>query len=273
VETTNCRSIEKSLKRFLGATVKVSTHDAWCVVSLPLRTLDHRSIDVFIETQHGGDFVLIHDGGKATAELYAQGIHLTESKERTLTLLAGRYGATFARGMFSIGCHAAKADNAVLAISQCASLAMMEVLGHAPVADEESAASRVGKALRAWKPGDFRVDDSVSITGATNTAHVFDFVAVDTTRNRRNVGVKVLTPTYGPHVQAHRYGFMALDLAGSMAEKWPRLAVVTKSDRWTDEALRLVKSLSARTLEVPSGDEERIEEEIPREMDELTRAA
>jgi hypothetical protein len=269
METQTCRSIRDALLRLLGEQVEVAAFDDFCIVTLPLRTADSRYIDVFVESKLG-DFVLVHDGGKSTAELYAQGIHLTDARVKIFGEMAHRYGVAYADGTFSVACRSDGISSAVLAIAQCASLAMFDVLSHFPVADDEPVLARLGRALDLWKPPGVEIARRVPIKGQTPEAnHVFDYVAFASEPTRRNVAVKVLMPTYGSPLQAQRYGFLALDIRGTMFDRWPRLAVIARADQWVEPALRLVRSLSTRTLELESGDEGSLERLVPGYMDEL----
>src|SRR5687768_2862021 len=134
--TQNCRLVKADLARHLAKRVVVSSDKAQCAVSLPIQTLDGRYVEVFIQDKIG-DFVLVHDGGQATAELFVQGIHLTETKRNTLSAIARRMGATFSDDVFEIACRREQSATAIMAIAQCASLAMFEVLSHVPAIEDE----------------------------------------------------------------------------------------------------------------------------------------
>ena len=239
------------------------------LVQLPLKTLDDRYLDVYIESKIG-DFAIVHDGGRSTAELFAQGIHLTDAKEAQLKAVAARYGASYADGSFSVGCRLESVQQAVLAVAQCASLAMYDVLTHAPVIEAEPLALVVRRTLERWKPTDVELRHRLHLKTETPGAdHVFDSVAFPRVSGRRTVAVKTLAPGYGPQVQADRYGFLVLDIRPTDYNKWPRLAVVSKADQWPSDALKLVRSLSAKTLEVRTGDDDSISHMLPAFMDEL----
>jgi hypothetical protein len=265
--------IRESILTFLGAHLEVTPFDDYCLVTLPLKTADDRSLDVFIEPKLG-DFFLVHDGGKTAAELYAQGLHVEGARLRTMRAIAECYGATFDSGTFTIGCRKEGVQSAVMAVSQCASLAMVDVLSHQPVIEEEPVIARVTRTLDRWRPDTVDLQRRVPVKGRNqNVVHTFDFVAFRRDLNRRNVAVKVLTPTYSANVQAQRYGFLALDLEHSLAGEWPRLAIVSKADEWAPGALELVRSFSAHTVEVPGQDSEhRIERDLPQIMESIAAA-
>ncbi len=122
-----CHSIRESLLTFFGQQVEVSAVDQNCVLTLPLKTLDDRYIEVFVESTVG-DYVMVHDGGNAVAELFLQGIHMNDTRETQMRRIARRYGAAFENNTFTIGCRPAVVNTAILAIAQCASLAVFDVL-------------------------------------------------------------------------------------------------------------------------------------------------
>ena len=274
----DCRSLKDSLLLYLSTSLEVSAYEnRQCIVTLPIQTLDHRFIDVCVESKIG-DAIMVHDGGKATSELFSQGIHLTNTREAVLKAIAHRYGATFADGTFSIFCKANRneVEGAIFAIGQCASLAMYDVLKHSPLIEDESMSILVKRAVEDWHPEGFELKYRVPVkTPTRGVDHFFDVVMFprQDTKTRTTVAVTALTLGYPPQVQADRYGFLALDLRGTMFEKWARLAVIPKIERWPEPALRQIRALSTQTLEVREGDEQRVKDELPNFMKELSLAA
>jgi hypothetical protein len=124
-----CSSLKAALVTSFGSELEVKTAGNRCVITLPLRTADERYIDVFVESMTGsGTFTYVHDGGKNTAELYAQGIHPTDSQDRRMKGIALAYGAQLYDGRFQILCKSVdEILTAVFAVAQCASLAMADV--------------------------------------------------------------------------------------------------------------------------------------------------
>lgn len=252
---SNCGSIKKNLLAALAAGTSVSTHGPICAVTLPIRTLDGRFVEVFVE-QKIGDYVIVHDAGKTVGELHVQGIHWTEARKALLDGVAGRFGVTLNnRGVFQFPCKLAQVTDAILAVSQCASVGMFEALQHAPVFGEEPIAIHIRRTLTKWKPPYMDVRSNVRIKGANGADHLFDSVAHHKDAKHRTVAVKALPFGYGATVQADRYGFLALDLKGTEYDKWRRIAVVSQSDRWPMRSLKLVRKFSADTLELRSGEE------------------
>ena len=88
-----------------------------------------------------------------------------------------------------------------------------------------------------------------------------------------DVAVKILTPGALSKWQAERYGFLALDLVGTAAATWSRLALIVKAERWKPRDVRLVSRHSAATIELRSGEESEIIQVVPERMTELSRAA
>jgi hypothetical protein len=257
------------LLSYFGHQLEVSAFEDHCVLTLPLRTLDDRYLDIHVEDKIG-DLKLVHDGGRTTAELFAQGIHLTDSREAQLRAIAGKYGVSYNDGTFTQACRADSIQQTVFAIAQCASLAMYDVLSHSPKVEAEPVASIVRRTLDQWRPPDVDLRHLFHFKGQTAGAdHVFDSVAFPKVSGRHAVAVKTLAPGYGPQVQADRYGFLVLDIRGTEYDKWPRIAVISKADQWPSGALEMVRSLSTRTLEADTGNDAFLERTLPHTMVEL----
>ena len=60
--TTDCRSFREALLGYLGHELEVNAFENQYVVTLPLKTLDDRFLDVYIE-EHPPDYLVVHDGG------------------------------------------------------------------------------------------------------------------------------------------------------------------------------------------------------------------
>src|SRR5262245_36763766 len=141
MELATCLSIKGALVEFLVGETEVFATDNYCVVSLPLKTLDGRTLEIHVEPTVT-DLVIVNDAGKTSAELFSHGIHLTDSKVSILQGLARRYGVVFEGGAFATSVRKAAIQEAVLAIAQCANLAMFELLRNKPVIEEEPVFSR-----------------------------------------------------------------------------------------------------------------------------------
>ena len=270
--TTDCRSFREALLGYLGHELEVNAFENQYVVTLPLKTLDDRFLHVYIE-EHPPDYLVVHDGGRTTTELFVQGIHLNNTKEELFKEIARRYGANYGDGSFMVGCKQSEAQDAILAIAQCASLAMHEVLTHKPDFAEERPSLIVKRTLNSWKPDHIELRHRLPVHGHTPGAkHTFDSVAFSKLAEERAVAVQALAFGYGPQVQADRYGFLVLDIRGTVYDEWQRLAVVSKAEQWPPNVLEQVRSLSAKTLEVRSGDDKEIERQLPSYVEELAAA-
>ncbi|HWB16701.1 MAG TPA: hypothetical protein VG538_09855 [Vicinamibacterales bacterium] len=252
---STCSSIKDELLKFFTAHASVVTRGSMCVLTLPVRTIDGRFVEVFVEEKLG-DAVLVHDAGKTAGELHVQGLHWTTARRDLLRRVAERLGVTLDdRGVFQKACKRAAVSEAVLTISQCASVGMFEVVQHAPRIEEEPIAAQVKRVMSSWKPGFLDVVSNVRVSGR-NGDHAFDAVAHHKDAKHRTVAIKTLPYGYGAHVQADRYGFMVLDLKVTPFDKWQRLAVISQVERWPAAPLKLVRKLSADTLELRTGEEQ-----------------
>src|SRR5437867_641474 len=133
---TNCQFLKETLLEFLGSAINVTEIRDYCVLTLPHKTLDDRLASIFVHEKMPGYFI-VDDGGKTSAELFTQGIHITDLKLSALEELAERYGATFVQGTFRIGCRTDELNGAIVSIAQCATLATWYVLGHKPRFEEQ----------------------------------------------------------------------------------------------------------------------------------------
>ncbi len=270
----NCDSLKDSLVAFLGANMEVTTANGRCIVTLPVRTLDDRFINVYVEPKLGS-YVLVHDGGKSIAELFAQGIHLSDGQAAHMKAVARRYGATFQNDMFTCGAHSDSVELqvAILAIAQCAAMAMVPVLSHEAVVEDEPISARVARTLNRWKPDYVDIRRNFSVRG-THADHRFEFVTFARRKESNTVALRILLPGYGSRVQAHRYGFMIYDLQQRQEiDRWQKLVIIPKREEWQQEDVNLVKSLASEVIELETDEDERIEGLLPGIMTELTEAA
>jgi hypothetical protein len=181
--------------------------------------------------------------------------------------MAKKFGAELQGDIFTTGCKISEIQNSILAISQCASLAMFELLGHRPEFEEESLSSRVAKTLNVWRPPYIiGIDRRVTVKGQ-RFPHHFDFVAVASSDNGHPTSaIKLLPPTYSGQVQAERYAYLVLDLERTSYDTWKRVAVLTKAETWPIKALHMVRDLSNATLELRTGEEPSIREQLREKM-------
>ena len=272
MDQQSCLTLKESFARYFLNEVAVTPLRDSCVFTLPIMTLDQRYPDVFIEKKLENTF-LVHDAGTTVAQLYAQGIHVTESRASSLEAIAQRFGAVYAEEKFQRLTDAKCLESSVLAIAQCELMGMHEILEHNPIIEQDSVDLRVKQALELWRPPYIRdIRYRLKIQGK-KANHSFDFVTFPTDSQHKSAALRILKPSSSPQAQAERYGFLALDLEGTSYEGWNRFAIITKAEQWTKGPLSLVRSLSTKTIEVRSGEEDSLGESIPSVMDEFDQAA
>lgn len=265
---THCHSLKESLLRHLGGEIQVSESRDGCVLVLPTKTLDERYIAVFVERKTP-DYFLVHDAGKTSAELHSQGVHITDLREEAFAQMADKMGAMFVDGVFQVGCKEDELHSAILAIGQCETLGMWHLLGHHPDLGEEPVESRVERGLKLWHaPYPTKIVHRVQVKGL-RANHILDYVCYAQAENREPIAVKILRPSDDSLAKAREYGFLVYDTERTMFERWLRLAVMTKADKWRSSAKQLIASLSTSTLEVDSGDEESLERRLPEVLDQI----
>lgn len=263
---TNCNSLKAAVLSYLSDSIEITELRDRCVLTLPTKTIDDRYADVFIE-QRLKDSFLVHDAGMTVSQLFAQGIHLTEGRERSFCELAEKFHVTFADGAFKSVCKLEDIQRTIIAISQCATLGSWYVLGHRPSVVEEPVLARVERGIRAWNPGfPVLIEPRVHLTGRTSD-HVFEFgIYPKGSELAFPVLTKVLRPSVNSAARAREYGFTAYDLDQTDFQSWLRFAVITKSEEWSKDAKGLIRKLSNSTVEVNVGDEESLVDLIPIEL-------
>jgi hypothetical protein len=244
------------------------------VFSIPIKCLDDRGTDVFVEKMLG-ELYRVHDAGITTSHLFAQGIHITEYKADLFEEFAKRLGVTYLAGTFEVSCKESEIHDAILAVGQCSALATIEVASHKPVIEEDPIKTRVHRSLIQWKPNYVKqIERNVTVKGR-RTRHSFDFVSFPEEADLTNtVAVKVLPPSYSPQAQAERYGFLVVDTEQlAPYDTWRRFAIITKVEEWGDRPLKLVQDLSHETVKLVTGEEEQIEGIVPQVMGNLSKTA
>lgn len=272
MEIMNCSEIKNSLIRHLSSGVESSTINDQCVVTLPLKSVDERAVEVFVQ-QKLGDFYRVHDAGITSSHLFAQGIHMTQHKTALFEEVARRMGVAYLDGRFETSCRMGEIDNAILAVSQCASIVSLEVAAHKPVFEDEPIVTRVQRSLATWKPQHIKQISSRFPVNGRKYRHIYEFVSFPQQPNFNTVAIKILQPSHSSEAQAERYGFLVLDTEGTLYENWRRLAIITKAETWGDKALHLVSDLSHETVVLDTGDEPKIESVISGIMNNLSKAA
>jgi uncharacterized protein DUF1828 len=268
MEPTYCHSLKDSLLAYFGSEIQITPSREGCVLVLPTKTLDDRYVAVFVERKTT-DYFVVHDAGKTSAELHSQGVHITQMREEAFSQMADKLGATFSDGIFQFGCKENELYSAILAIGQCETLGMWHLLGHKPDLTEEPVIALVERGFNAWRaPYSHTIQSKVQVKGQ-RANHIFDFVSYPNVERRQPIAVKILRPSDDALAKAREYGFLVYDTEKTYFERWLRVAIMTKSDRWTKNAKQLVASLSTSTLEVETGDEESLERRIPATLDQI----
>lgn len=274
METTNCSQIREALIRRLSDEIVISTVMDQCVFSLPIKGLDDRTTDVFVEKMLGESY-RVHDAGITTSHLFAQGIHITEHKADMFEEVAKRLGVNYLAGTFEVSCKESEIQDAILAVGQCSAMATVEVASHKPVIEEDPIKTRVHRSLTQWKPRYVKeIRKGVTVKGR-KARHSIDFVSFPEDVDRANtVAIQVLPPSHSPQAQAERYGFLVLDTEQlAPYDRWKRFAIITKVEEWGDRPLGLVQDLSQETIKLLTGEEEKVEKMIPQIMENLSKAA
>ena len=268
----DCKYVRDGLLEFIGRRLMVSDYRGRCVVTLPIETIDGRFVDVYVEESWDGH-VEVHDGGKTASELYAQGMHLTDLKRRNvIEKTAKKMEAHFDTedDTFKMTVRSSNMNEAILAIAQCASVAMHEVLYHRPSIARMPVPALVRRTLTRWETSDFNISRKFSLKGASSGAvHEFDYVATPVQDTATRVAVQVLSTTHAPKVQARMYGFLILDIRNTEPDNWPRIAVVSNASTWGSFLLRKIEDWSDKVVAVKAGKVETSVRELPEHIEQM----
>ena len=269
----DCGTIKQGLLSYFQQEISIDTIRDQCAITLPITTLDQRLVTIYVE-KRTDDFYLVHDGGKTVSELFSLGIHLTDNKAELFSRMAKSLGIGFGDRLFQTGCKVGGLQQAIITVAQCQVLAMTDVLQQKPTLEDESMTSRVRRTLDEWKPKYInKIEPNITVKGK-HDKHRFDFVSYPKPKPPHStVAIKILAPRHSSIWQADRYGFFVLDIEKTLYAKWKKLALVTKSESWSESALKLVSQLSDETISVESGEEEQIERILPKTMTQLSKAS
>lgn len=261
--TFNCRTMRDSLMEHIARTTAVAQIDNLCVATLPIPTIDGRLVDVFIETTLG-DYVVVHDGGKAINELILQGVKITDSIAQHFEALAERFKIVYSGEVFRSTVRANDVQRTILAVGMCSSLAMAQLVGHIPAPAEEPIRNQFGNTVRAWAKKKFKVADDVTVRGGYSQ-HRFDFVAYPKRAHVPTVAMSVLLPGSNSLAAAERFGFKATDLDSTKYRDWKKVAVQGRCELWSAEAKGLLQRCADVVIELsdePKLDRQAIKEKL-----------
>jgi hypothetical protein len=249
MQTANCQSIKNAVLQHLTEGTSVEHAGNLCIVTLPIRTIDDRLVDVFVESRQS-DFYLVHDAGKAANELILRGINITNAMNRNYSLLAEKFGVKWSDEMFQTGCKLSRIPQSALAVAMCSSMATLDLLGFIALPEEETGRKQFGVALRAWSRSKTAVKEYVPVKG-TWKQHSFDFVYYPKTGEP--VAINVISPGGNAIASADRAAFRAKDLEGTDFGKWRKVIVQTDAQAWTTPAKNLLLKCSDCVIEINSG--------------------
>ena len=251
MSVSKCQFVKDSLVAYLLQTTVSEQIGDTCVVTLPIPTIDGRFVDVFVESKIG-DYLLVHDGGKATNELILQGVKLTETVKDHFSELAKRLNVSYVDEMFQSSGKQENLQQMIVWVGTCSSLAMGQLVGHITPAIEEPTRDKFGNALRYWGRKKVKVSSDVPVEGKRSN-HRFDFVAAPKTGGNLPIALSVISPGGNPLGAAQRFGFKAADLDSTKYQNWPRVAIEDRSELWTPEAKNIVRNCADVVIEIPSG--------------------
>jgi hypothetical protein len=249
IAALNCTFLKDALVDHVTAQIGVDQLRDLCVITLPIRTLDGRLVDVFVEQRVGG-YLLVHDGGKAANELILRGMDITPGINQFCLAIASRMGVTWADEMFQHGCKVEQVSMVCMAIGGCSAMTMSQLVGYAAQEEPEPIREQVKRALKKWGKKTVRIEDNVKVAGGIKQ-HKFDFVAYP---KGDPIAVSILTPSVSAISAADRFALKSIDLKGSAYGKWKPLAIRTHAEMWSEEASGIVEACSSGVVDVRSGE-------------------
>jgi hypothetical protein len=267
MKATRCEEIKESVFKYLQEETHILSTPRVCILSLPIRVLDGARAEVFIEEINNGAF-LIHDAGKTVGHLESSGLLMSDSRSAVLESLAVRLGVSFDDGVFKTIAKQANIQESALAIGQCCSMALFDLLRHTAASEEIEIRARVGREVHGWsKASGILVKNNVKVSGRVRQYKI-DFLA----EAASPIEISVLIPSYSAMVSAERYGLQVLDLQSRGGHNARRLAVLAKSEKWTRPARKIVTKLANGVAEISTG-ESLFGSNIPDALSELAKAA
>ncbi len=266
-----CSKVKKSVAHYLRDQVETSVFSGYCVVTLPIKSLDGRWMSVLVEEKFEDQF-LVHDGGKTDSELFGQGQKMSESDLTVQAAIAAKFGVTIADGMIQMLSRGSGLSEAIMAVAQTAAMLTGQLVWPAVEVEEQRLQKRVGQALSLWNPDYLRIEQNVEIKGAADI-HSFNFIGYAQTPARRTAAINILATSHALE-KAQRYGYLWLDMEkrGSEYEKWARLAVIPNVETWSKRALNIVKYYATDIVELTKDDESKIDVQVPESMSRLVNA-
>ncbi len=247
--TANCKSLHESILKHLTDHTAVEQLRDLCVVTLPIRTIDNRLVDVFVE-QRVGDFYFVHDAGKAANELILHGVSVTPSIAKNCERIAAGFGVQWVDETFQANCKIDKLNASILGVAMSSSAATVHLLEHVIESEQQSVREEFGVAFKTWAKRKATVKGGVPVSGKWKQHH-FDFVAYP--KSTDPIAISVVFPSGNPLTSAIRAAFRAQDLQGTAAGSWRKVIVETRPDLWTGPAKQLLVKCSDVVIELGAG--------------------
>lgn len=239
-----CFSIRDSFLAYLSEHTIAHDSDGDCVLTVPINTIDNRWVDVTVEDLANGAY-RVHDGGKASDELFLQGVPLSDKKFDVMQLIANKYAVHVDNGRFMIECRADEIQHSISAVAHSSAMAMTELIRHRPSQEDETVKSEVGRIVYDWGlQHKYRVVSDLEVSGDT-TQHKLDFLAAD---ESHHVAVNILNPGQNSLARAQRYGFQGFDLKHNYAT-YKNLVVLAHPQLWSQNARGIVDRIANRTVD------------------------
>ena len=246
----NCDHIKDSVVQYLQTETEVIPKCDYCILSLPIKVLDGANAEVYIE-EVGNDSFLVHDGGRTIGHLQSSGLIVSKSRTSSLSALAERLGITLDEGVFKALAKQVTIQDVAFSVGQCCSMALYELIKHAPFADEERMRNIARQEMETWSAErGIRLVKNKKVPGSLRQ-YTLDFV-VEAIPGSTDlpVAVNILIPSYGASVAVDRYATQVLDLRNTEYNKWKRVAVLAKPERWKERQRKIVGKLADAVAEI-----------------------
>ena len=262
-----CGSIREQLVSYLDRLTESTQARDICIVTVPVKTVDDRWVDVYVEPTTSSDYYRVHDGGKAFSELSVQGFNVHGRRQAKLVQLAARYGLGIDRGVITAGASSGKLSEAIWAVAQCSFLASVDLIMRKGAPENAALYDAIAEEVDVWGVArHIPIHHEMSVRGEVDQ-HTFDFVAMG---SEAVVAINLLNPSAGSRAQAERYGFQALDLKNTSFGSWKRLAILEKPNLWSSRSLEIVSRVSDRAVE--AADSSSVRGSLRTALDDLVAA-
>jgi hypothetical protein len=265
-----CSEITTSMTKYLEDQLLISTRpNNACVLTLPIKTLDGRSVSVIVE-QTFEDAFIVHDGGKTDSELFSQGVKMNDSDDQTHAAIAAKYEVSIRDRMIQKVCRRVELNEAILTVGQCAAMMTSQLLWSSVEIEDDRVYRDVSAALTLWKPADVHIDEKVTLNG-TKEQHTVGFVVVLESAHRMAAVDVLLSSRARALDRARKYDYTWMDMERKSPEyrNWARLAIIPSVEAWSPKALEIIRSSANEAIVLPSDQEATLNERISESMAKL----